>query len=100
MQLSDDQLAIIITWAKRTPQVRAVFVTGNRASGTARPETDVYLALSMIGPEPISRFATFISHHRAWRAELEAALGLQVNLERARRDAIPEVGYVELWRRA
>jgi hypothetical protein len=29
------------------------------------------------------RLATFISHRRAWRAELEAALGLAVQLERA-----------------
>jgi hypothetical protein len=45
MQLTDEQLAIIITWAKRTPEVEAVFLSGNRAETTARPKINVHLAL-------------------------------------------------------
>ena len=100
MQLADEQLAIIITWAKKTPEVQAVFLYGSRVKGTAKPDSDVVLALSIKGLEATWQFAKFISHRRGWRVELEAALGLAVQLERARRDATPEAGYVELWRRA
>ena len=85
MQLTDEQLAIIITWAKKTPEVQAVFLYGSRAKGTAKPDSDVVLALFIKGLEATWRFAKFISHRRGWRAELEAALGLAVQLELARR---------------
>jgi hypothetical protein len=100
MQFTDEHLAIIIAWAKKTPEVQAVFRYDSRPKGTAKPDSDVVLALSIKGLEATWRFAKFISHRRGWRAELEAALGLAVQLERARRDATPEAGYVELWRRA
>jgi hypothetical protein len=100
MHLSNEQLAIIITWAKKTLELKAVFIHGCRAEGTAKPNSEVALALSIKGREATWRLATFISHRRAWRAELEAALGLAVQLERARREPSLEAGYVELWRRA
>jgi predicted nucleotidyltransferase len=99
-QLTDEQLAALITWGKKTPEVQGIFLTGSRAKGTATPESDVDLALLMTGQDPLRRLATFLSRRRAWRAELEAALGLAVQLERARGDPTPEAGYVELWRRA
>ena len=100
MQLTDEHLAIIITWARKNPELQAVFLYSSRAKGTARPDSDVVLALSIKGLEATWRFAKFISHRRDWRVELEAALGHPVQIERARRDATPEAGYVELWRRA
>jgi predicted nucleotidyltransferase len=99
-QLTDEQLAALITWGKKTPEVQAIFLTGSRAEGTATPDSDVDLAFSMTGQDPLRRLTTFFSRRRAWRAELEAALGLAVQLERARGDPTPEAGYVELWRRA
>jgi predicted nucleotidyltransferase len=99
-QLTDEQLAALITWGKKTPEVQAIFLTGGRAKGTATPDSDLDLAFSMTGQDPLRRLATFLSRRRAWRAELEAALGLAVQLERARGDPTPEAGYVELWRRA
>jgi predicted nucleotidyltransferase len=98
-QLTDEQLATIISWAKKTPDVQAVFLSGKRARGTAEPDSNVELALSITGQDPLRRLATFLSRRRAWRGELEAALGLAVQLERARADSTPEGGYVELWER-
>ena len=99
-QLTDEQLATIISWAKKTPDVQAVFLSGKRAGGTAEPDSNVELALSITGQDPLRRLATFLSRRRAWRGELEAALGLVVLLERARADSTPEGGCVELWERA
>ena len=99
-QLTDEQLATIISWAKKTPDVQAVFLSGKRARGTGEPDSNVELALSITGQDPLRRLATFLSRRRAWRGELEAALGLAVQLERARADSAPEAGYVELWERA
>jgi hypothetical protein len=98
-QLTDEQLATIISWAKKTPDVQAVFLSGKRASGTVEPDSDVELALSITGQDPLRRLATFLSRRRAWRGELEAGLSLGVQLERARIEATPEATYIELWRR-
>jgi predicted nucleotidyltransferase len=68
-------LVTIITWAKKIPEFKAVFIHGSRAEGTAKPDSEVALALSIKGREGTWRLATFISHRRAWRAELEAVLG-------------------------
>jgi predicted nucleotidyltransferase len=87
-QLTDEQLATIISWAKKTPDVQAVFLSGKRARGTAEPDSNVELALSITGQDPLRRLATFLSRRRAWRGELEAALGLAVQLERARADSL------------
>ena len=100
MNLSDKQLAMIIAWAKKTSEVQAIFLSGSRAKGTATPDSRVDLALSIVGHDPLWRLATFLSHRRAWRAELEASLGLAAQLERARGEPTPEAGYVELWRRS
>jgi predicted nucleotidyltransferase len=100
MHLNDEQLATIITWAKTILEVEAVFLRGSRARGTAKPDSDVDLALSIAGADALRNLATFISHRRAWRAALEATLGLAVVLERARREPSPDAGYIELWRRA
>src|SRR5262245_13488079 len=99
MQLTDEQLADIITWAKRTHEAEAVFVIGNRSEAAARADTNVHLALSTTGQDTFWRLATFLSRRRVWRAELEAGLGFTVKLERARGEPTPEAEYVELWRR-
>jgi hypothetical protein len=98
-QLTDEQLAIITTWANKTPDVQAVFLSGDRARGTAGPDSNVELALAIIGQDSLIRLATFIIRRRAWRAELEPTLGVPVKLERTRSEATP-ADYVELWRRA
>ncbi len=99
MQLNDDQRDTIIAWAVRNPLVRAVLLYDSQVEDTEEPHTDVDLALSMDhGPEETWRLANFISHRRAWTAELETALGLMVQLELANRDHTPDAGYVELWR--
>ena len=91
--------AIIISWAKKTPDIRAVFLRGSRAKGTAMPDSNVELALSIMSQDPLWRLANFLSRRRAWRAELEKSLSLAVQLERARGKPTPETGYVELWMR-
>jgi hypothetical protein len=84
---------------EKTPDVQAVFLSGNRARGTIEPDSDVELALSITGQEPLRRLATFLSRRRAWRGELEAALSLGVQRERARIETTPDTTYIELWRR-
>jgi hypothetical protein len=42
MHLSDDQLATIITWVKKTREVQAIFLSESRAKGTATPDSGVW----------------------------------------------------------
>jgi predicted nucleotidyltransferase len=83
MQLSDEQLATIITWAKKTSDVEAVFLRGSRTTGTAASDSDVELALSITGQDPLRRLATFISHRRAWRRNIEPARLICVDVSSA-----------------
>jgi predicted nucleotidyltransferase len=64
VDLTDAQQDAIIAWAKKTLELRAVFLYGSRAKGTAKTNSGVDLALSMIGPEPGWRLANFISNRR------------------------------------
>src|SRR5262245_39600615 len=64
---------------------------------TAELDSDVELALSTTGPDPLRRLAT--SSAAVVPETLRQPSSL-VQLERARADSAPEEGYVELWERA
>jgi hypothetical protein len=95
-QLTDEQLATIISWAKKTPDVQAVFLSDKRARGT--PSLTAMWSWrsrsqcrTRYGGSPPSSAAVVPGGE-----SLRAALGLAVQLERARADSAPEGGYVEL----
>jgi predicted nucleotidyltransferase len=106
MQLTDEQRDAIIAWAERTPQVQAVMLFGSRCKGTARPDSDVDLAITMMKGRWERRFKNYRDNVNAWERELTDAVGLTVFV-RSRHPALgPEVPAgvkecsIKLWRRS
>src|SRR5262245_45515894 len=105
MQLTDKQRDAIIAWAERTPQVQAVMLFGSRCKGTARPDSDVDLALSMTKGRWQRRFENYRDNVNTWERVLTDAVGLTVHVG----SCYPALGlevpaavrecYIKLWRR-
>jgi len=95
----------IIDWAEDLPKVTAVFLLGDRAHGTAKPDSDIELGLFLGGTDSWWNLLTYLNHRRAWRLKLEKMLGLRVHLEllnhvpAAEVVRQPEAARVTLWRR-
>ena len=107
MQLTAEQVAaVIINWSKRTPQVQAVVLIGSRCKGTARPDSDVDLALTMTKGRWEQRFKNYRDNVNAWERELTDAVGLTVFVRSHHPALGPEVPAavkecsIKLWRRA
>ena len=106
MLLSAEQREIIITWAERNPKVGTVSLLGSRVHGSANLDSDIELGLSLAGgSDSWWGLWVFVSSRRAWRAELEKALGLRVHLQLESGEPAGnvldqiEVAQVTLWRR-
>ena len=91
MQLTDEQRDAIIAWAERTPQVQAVMLFGSRCKGTARPDRDVDLALTMTKGRWERRFKNYRDNVNAWERELTDAVGLTVYVRSLHPALGPEV---------
>ena len=106
MQLTAEQVAAIIAWAERTPQVQSVMLFGSRCKGTARPDSDVDLALSMTKGRWERRFENYRDNVNAWERELTDAMGITVFVRSLHPALGPEVPTavreccIKLWRRA
>ena len=105
MQLTDEQRDAIIAWAERTPQVRSVMLFGSRCKGTARPDSDVDLALAMTKGRWKRRFENYRDNVNAWERVLTDAVGLTVHVSSRYPALGPEVPAavreccIKLWRR-
>lgn len=79
MQLTQEQFESIRRWAQDTPQIRCAYLFGSRAKGTARPDSDVDLAIGFHCPDHEVQ-QMFFSHGEHWQNKLRAATGLKVCL--------------------
>jgi predicted nucleotidyltransferase len=77
VDLTPAQLAALLDWAERTPAIRRVLVFGSRAKGTARPDSDLDLAVDL-DPTDGDALAELIVNRGKWREELTRKLGLTV----------------------
>lgn len=86
MDLSADQVAAIARWAEGTEGVSAVRLFGSRAKGTARPDSDVDLAITVDPVREGSRILDGYTHYffgrDLWAVELGALTRLPVQVER------------------
>jgi predicted nucleotidyltransferase len=73
---------LVASWAARKPTIRAVWLIGSRAKQTARPDSDVDLAVAYRLPANV---ATDYWQHNDWAVELETLLDLPVHVLSARR---------------
>lgn len=47
MGLSDQDRELIVAWARRHPEIKAVHLYGSRARGDHRPDSDIDLAITL-----------------------------------------------------
>jgi predicted nucleotidyltransferase len=66
---------ILFEWAGATPEIIALYVSGSRARGTARPDSDLDLAIEVDGGSfgPLAKFVRV-----GWIDELRALTGISV----------------------
>ena len=81
MDLTDAQISAIREWAAKNPRIGEVRLFGSRAKGTSRPDSDVDLAVTIIGKPSEDAFTIYICTVDEWRRELTELLGLSAQLE-------------------
>lgn len=89
---------VLIDWARNEPQIRALFVFGNRAKGRATVSSDLDLAVELVAPDD-EQLLTFLDQRERWRADLQRVTGMRIkNLELRGESATAGSG-VEVYRR-
>jgi predicted nucleotidyltransferase len=78
MQITRAQQDSIRQWAERNRRVSVVRLFGSRAMGCARRRSDVDLAVTLTGDDPIQVFSYHMAVWPYWNEELSAALQLPV----------------------
>ena len=73
-------------WAARTPEVDYLAVFGSRVRGDYRPDSDLDIAIEVVGEG--GEIATFIFGHTQWKAEIEKLLGFAPVHLTPRRDVV------------
>lgn len=82
-------LQVIRDWAATVPEVQRVWVFGSRATGRRRskgdapPVPDLDIAYTLTGGEPGELLAQAMFEGEGWRAGLQAAIPVSVDLQMA-----------------
>ena len=82
MDLEPERLAALKAWAANNESVQELWLFGSRAKGTAKPKSDVDLALILM-PETDNTnwaFAKYIESRAAWKRVLQNIAGRPVSL--------------------
>src|SRR4051794_26989229 len=74
----DDVVEVISHWATAQPLIAAVWLFGSRVKGTAGPESDLDIAVTMTGSYE-NRVADFMSNKRTWQQELAQLLQIEIS---------------------
>ena len=74
-RIRSSQLA---AWAETKPTIKALYVFGSRAKGTAEPDSDLDLAFDFVDGVD-NELAELIENAADWKAEVTKLTGIQVN---------------------
>lgn len=72
----------LIIWARGTNAVSELWLFGSRAKGTARPDSDVDIAIALMPPKGSHDWALrdYLAHTNEWRLKLEQVVRRHVSL--------------------
>jgi predicted nucleotidyltransferase len=90
LELTDQQQRAICSWAEGVNCVQVVRLFGSRAKGTARPDSDVDLALTLRA-DTAEDLLEWVQELDAWEDQLSARLGLEADVWIFHRDIHPSV---------
>lgn len=68
---------VLVGWAHSEPQIRILFVFGNRATGRATVSSDLDLAVELMAPEN-EQLLIFLDNRERWCADLQRVTGMRV----------------------
>ena len=68
---------VLCDWAGATPEIVALYVCGSRARGTARPDSDLDLAVEVDGGS-FGPLVKFVLSRVRWIEELRSLTGISV----------------------
>jgi predicted nucleotidyltransferase len=83
MDMRDDWLRDLRSWASNHDCVRELWLFGSRARGDSRPESDVDLAIALMPPTGKHDWAAgaYLALHSEWKRQLESIVHRHVSLE-------------------
>jgi predicted nucleotidyltransferase len=83
MDMRDEWLCGLRSWASGNDSIRQLWLFGSRATGRSRPDSDVDLAVSLMCPVGNHNWAlgNYFAFHSEWKRQLEAIVGRHVSLE-------------------
>jgi predicted nucleotidyltransferase len=83
MDMQDEWLRDLRSWASNNGSVRELWLFGSRATGQSRSDSDVDIALALMPATDGTDWAlgNFFAFDSTWRRELEAIVGRHVSLE-------------------
>lgn len=89
MDISDEDVASIQSWAASEVLIRAVYVFGSRARGDSSPTSDLDIAIEIkCAPEHVDLW--FGMNGPFWQDDLRRRIPLEVNLHHLNGDATPK----------
>jgi predicted nucleotidyltransferase len=105
MDMKDEWLCGLRSWASGNESIRELWLFGSRASDRARPDSDVDVALALMPAVGNTNWAlgNYFVLNREWKQQLEAIVGRHVSLEvivpGTQEDAAVRCSGVLLWAR-
>jgi predicted nucleotidyltransferase len=80
MQVTREQLEAIRRWAAQNPEIASVYLFGSRVKGTARPESDLDVAIELALGATAGHLVV-VDKGSVWLDCLQDATGLTIDLE-------------------
>jgi predicted nucleotidyltransferase len=83
MDMRNEWLTALRSWASANGNVRELWLFGSRAKGTSHRDSDVDIGLALMPPDGTHDYAlgNFVALELQWKAELQAIVGRHVSLE-------------------
>ena len=83
MDMQDEWLAGLRSWASANGSIRELWLFGSRATGHSRPKSDVDIAVALMPATSGTDWAlgNYFALHSDWKQQLEAIVGRHVSLE-------------------
>jgi predicted nucleotidyltransferase len=92
MDISIDHIRDVVTnWADSYHEITRVFLFGSRARGDSTPDSDIDLAIVVVGNSDETAFTRYFFNQNDWKRELGSALGRSISMVRVIDHGKPEV---------
>jgi predicted nucleotidyltransferase len=82
MDMRDEWIAALRTWAAKNDCIRELWLFGSRAKGTSEAGSDIDIALALMPPSGKTNWAlaAYVESFEDWKTELRAAVDWPVSL--------------------